>query len=88
MSADRGWVKILNSDNDLRRSLAFGGSPWKVEVERAMGIEPTYLAWEAQVLPLNDARNGLSVRQALILAKRGARFSGTPLAARPGSRGM
>ena len=38
MSVDRGWVKILNSDNDLRRSLAFGGSPWKVEVERVKGI--------------------------------------------------
>lgn len=56
MSVDRGWVKILNSDNDLRHSLAFGGSPWKVEVERAMGIEPTLFAWEAKVLPLNYAR--------------------------------
>ena len=26
------------------------------EVERAMGIEPTALAWEARVLPLYDAR--------------------------------
>jgi hypothetical protein len=34
MSVDRDWLKILNSDNDLRRFLAFGGSPWKVEVER------------------------------------------------------
>lgn len=25
-------------------------------VERAMGIEPTYQAWEARVLPLNYAR--------------------------------
>jgi hypothetical protein len=25
-------------------------------VERAMGIEPTALAWEARVLPLYDAR--------------------------------
>lgn len=40
MSVDRYWVKILNPDNDLRRSLAFGGRPWKVEVERAKGIEP------------------------------------------------
>ena len=32
---------------------------WEVErrkVERAMGIEPTALAWEARVLPLYDAR--------------------------------
>jgi len=37
MSVDRGWVKILNPDNELRRSLAFCGSPWKVEVERVKG---------------------------------------------------
>ncbi len=28
----------------------------KNSVERAMGIEPTALAWEARVLPLYDAR--------------------------------
>lgn len=28
----------------------------RVNVERAMGIEPTALAWEARVLPLYDAR--------------------------------
>ncbi len=56
MSVDEGWLKILNPDNDLRRSLAFGGSPWKVEVERVMGIEPTLEAWEAAVLPLNHTR--------------------------------
>jgi hypothetical protein len=48
--------KNLNPDNDLRRSLAFGGSPWKVEVERVKGIEPSYAAWEAAVLPLNYTR--------------------------------
>ena len=26
-------------------------------VERVMGIEPTYQAWEARVLPLNYTRN-------------------------------
>src|SRR5208283_668251 len=30
-----------------------------VRVERAMGIEPTAQAWEAWVLPLYDARQGL-----------------------------
>jgi hypothetical protein len=30
-------------------------------MERAMGIEPTALAWEARVLPLYDARSGLQV---------------------------
>ncbi len=53
---DRCLVKIINHDNDLRRSLAFGGSPWKVEVERVKGIEPSYEAWEAAVLPLNYTR--------------------------------
>ena len=28
-----------------------------IDVERAMGIEPTALAWEARVLPLYDARS-------------------------------
>ena len=56
MSVDEGWLKILNPDNDLRRSLAFGGSAWKVEVERVKGIEPSYEAWEAAVLPLNYTR--------------------------------
>ena len=34
-------VKNHNRISDLQHSLDFGGSPWKVEVERAMGIEPT-----------------------------------------------
>jgi hypothetical protein len=29
------------------------------QVERAKGIEPSYAAWEAAVLPLNYARDGL-----------------------------
>ena len=28
------------------------------EVERAKGIEPSSLAWEARVMPLYDARTG------------------------------
>ena len=55
--------KNLNPDNDLRRSLAFGGSPWKVEVERVKGIEPSYEAWEAAVLPLNYTRESGSLLQ-------------------------
>ena len=31
-------------------------------LERAMGIEPTALAWEARVLPLYDARAVLILR--------------------------
>ncbi|CAB5604349.1 Uncharacterised protein [Pseudomonas aeruginosa] len=42
MSVDRYWVKILNPDNDLRRSLAFGGRPWKVEVERVVGTTASF----------------------------------------------
>ena len=53
--------KNLNPDNDLRRSLAFGGSLWKVEVERVKGIEPSYAAWEAAVLPLNYTRTQASI---------------------------
>ena len=34
---------------------ALSGGPARV-LERAMGIEPTALAWEARVLPLYDAR--------------------------------
>ena len=32
--------------------------PWKsgIAVERVMGIEPTWSAWEAEVLPLNYTR--------------------------------
>ena len=48
--------KNLNRISDLQHSLDFGGSPWKVEVERAKGIEPSYAAWEAAVLPLNYTR--------------------------------
>ena len=55
-SADRDQLKNLNPDKHLRCSLAFGGTPWKVEVERVMGIEPTLEAWEAAVLPLNYTR--------------------------------
>ena len=32
---------------------------WKESLERAKGIEPSYAAWEAAVLPLNYARDRL-----------------------------
>ena len=41
-------------------------------VERAMGIEPTALAWEARVLPLYDARSGIQIG---ILSAEAARFN-------------
>ncbi len=31
----------------------------KGHLERVMGIEPTYAAWEATVLPLNYTRDGV-----------------------------
>ena len=55
-SLDSAMVRKLNRDNHLRHSSVFSGSPWKVEVERVEGIEPSYQAWEAGVLPLNYTR--------------------------------
>ena len=37
------------------------------DVERAMGIEPTALAWEARVLPLYDARSGEEVGHSMLI---------------------
>ena len=42
--------------NDLQTLLDFCGSPQNDAVERVKGIEPSYEAWEAAVLPLNYAR--------------------------------
>lgn len=36
--------------------MAIDGTPWNVDVERVKGIEPSYAAWEAAVLPLNYTR--------------------------------
>jgi hypothetical protein len=36
------------------------------ELERAKGIEPSYAAWEAAVLPLNYARSLIQQNQALL----------------------
>ena len=35
------------------------GTPCVVGLERVMGIEPTFKAWEALVLPLNYTRDGI-----------------------------
>ena len=43
-------------DNDLQTLLDFCGSPRTDAVERVKGIEPSYEAWEASVLPLNYTR--------------------------------
>lgn len=43
--------------NGLKSSVDVRGNPWKGGVERAMGIEPTSVAWEATALPLSYARS-------------------------------
>lgn len=45
-------------------------------LERAMGIEPTALAWEARVLPLYDARRAhyFTREQAVSANRAAARF--------------
>ena len=47
--------------NDLQTLLDFCGSPQIDTVERVKGIEPSYAAWEAAVLPLNYTRAVRSV---------------------------
>ena len=51
------WGK-LPKINDLQRSLDDPGVPWIAMLERVKGIEPSYAAWEAAVLPLNYTRVG------------------------------
>ena len=41
----------------MARKCTYWGK-WKVSVERVKGIEPSYEAWEAAVLPLNYTRIG------------------------------
>jgi hypothetical protein len=57
----------LNGNNAIHRiksiapvkSMRAGDSLIRIErLERAKGIEPSYAAWEAAVLPLNYARGG------------------------------
>lgn len=48
--------------NDLQTLLDFCGSPQNDAVERVKGIEPSYEAWEAAVLPLNYTRSGVVPR--------------------------
>jgi hypothetical protein len=49
---------------DFLKGLIFWGlsdpSPDQAGLERAKGIEPSYAAWEAAVLPLNYAREIIS----------------------------
>ena len=51
---------IRTPDNRLRRPMLYPAEllahPAKKNRKRVMGIEPTYLAWKASVLPLNYTR--------------------------------
>ena len=55
----RQWVALRGADGNLPAAI-FGA--WMkglgVEVERAKGIEPSSVAWEATALPLSYARAG------------------------------
>ena len=51
--------KTLRRFKKGKKNAPLSGIPHKtalLEVERAKGIEPSYSAWEADVLPLNYAR--------------------------------
>ena len=40
----------------VRAATNVRGGGWRKNMERAKGIEPSFSAWEADVLPLNYAR--------------------------------
>ena len=58
----RATDRLFSARYEARRKCAVwrgrAKQPWKVEVERVKGIEPSYAAWEAAVLPLNYTRMG------------------------------
>ena len=52
-------LKVECVDKEKRRSLDMLGINWMgtiLDMERVKGIEPSYEAWEAAVLPLNYTR--------------------------------
>ena len=61
---------------DLQIILDFCGTSQIDAVERMKGIEPSYEAWEAAVLPLNYTRTAAHYRHVL----RGFRGAGAPCA--------
>jgi hypothetical protein len=72
-----------NRDNDLQHSMDVLGTPWKVEVERVKGIEPSSVAWEATALPLSYTRKRrcAGVVRALNAAREAAMIPATCAAA-------
>ncbi len=72
-----GYVRPTGSARGLRR-LAWKRAKRRLALERAKGIEPSYAAWEAAVLPLNYARAGGGTIRAPDggFKSPGARFTG------------
>jgi hypothetical protein len=61
ITIDSTKVMSATSQNDsLPEYLACGEACVERALERAKGIEPSYAAWEAAVLPLNYARLSLA----------------------------
>lgn len=50
------WDENSLKSRDLQRFMDRHGTARNGAVERVMGIEPTLVAWEATVLPLNYTR--------------------------------
>ena len=53
--------EILKDGRDWMLRLRASANRQAKSLERAKGIEPSYAAWEAAVLPLNYARDRLSL---------------------------
>ena len=63
MKSRSGRLRGSNQKRQRATSVFFWGfkkqtspEPWATGLERVMGIEPTFKAWEALVLPLNYTR--------------------------------
>ena len=66
-----GCVALAIRHPDKRAAVQITGPPrpckrgsWADRLERVKGIEPSYSAWEADVLPLNYTRNAAKDAQA------------------------
>ena len=56
------WIGIVICPLDVILATEKSTHKGALIVERVRGIEPPYLAWEANVLPLNYTRNNFSLR--------------------------
>jgi Phage integrase family len=69
-----------NGEQNLQNRLQNLQANFSLILERAKGIEPSYAAWEAAVLPLNYARNFTLSEQIKTLASFAGRPAGTRIA--------